>query len=139
MRHYKHYISIAALAGIVIFGITTNQPAQRADTFSVSQSAEQHILHGDARGGGHLFGTGKPCKSEFPEDWDEEDVISTVSRLAANDNANWRQEKNGYYVSEQMQQDVRVRIVMNNDKTEIVTAYPVNVERNPCPKAANDN
>lgn len=96
-----------------------------------------HILHGDRTGGGHLHGTGKPCKSEFPANWDAEKIISTVERAAANDNIPWREQQNGYYAGDIMAGDLRVRIVLSADKKEVITAYPTNVQRNPCP--ANDN
>lgn len=96
-----------------------------------------HILYGDQSGGGHLHGTGKPCKSEFPAHWSADKIIDTTLRAAANDNIPWRQQENGYYVADVMAEDVRLRIVLNSDKSEVVTAYPINVQRNPCP--ANDN
>ncbi len=97
-----------------------------------------HILFGDETGGGHLHGTGKPCKSEFPADWTTERIRQTVTYMAANDNADWRQENNGYLVSEQIDDNLKIRIVMNPETAEIVTSYPVNVPRNPCPSPAND-
>jgi len=96
-----------------------------------------HILYGDQSGGGHLHGAGKPCKSEFPASWSAEKIISTVERAAANDNIPWALQDNGYYVADVMADNIRLRIVLNNDKSEVVTAYPLNVQRNPCP--ANDN
>ncbi|MEM6781635.1 MAG: EndoU domain-containing protein [Pseudomonadota bacterium] len=99
---------------------------------SVLKADWDHILHGDETGGGHLYGTGIPCKSEFPADWDENKVKSTVKRLAANDNANWRQEDNGYIVSDQRAEQLNVRVVINPRSGEIVTSYPTNVQRNPC-------
>lgn len=111
------------------------------DTGSVvlTASAQKHILYGDKRGGGHKYGTGKPCKSEFPADWDNEQILTTVKRMAANDNAGWEEQDNGYYVSEQFSGNMRIRVVLNRNKDEIVTAYPVNVKRNPCNVPANDN
>ncbi|MCB1783784.1 MAG: EndoU domain-containing protein [Alphaproteobacteria bacterium] len=103
----------------------------------LSQKAVQHILYGDARGGGHKYGQNAPCKSEFPASWDEVRIKATVQKLAANDNADWARQANGYFVSEQMDSGVKVRVVLNRAKDEVVTAYPVNVPRNPCP--ANDN
>ena len=97
----------------------------------------EHILYGDERGGGHLHGVGKPCKSEFPQDWDAEQITATAERIAANDNLDWEAQRNGYYVAESNQGDVRVRVVLGPQRQHIITAYPVNVERNPCP--ANDN
>lgn len=44
-------------------------------------SREQHILHGDlddVTSGGHLHGTGRPGKTEFPEGWDEDRVMDEV-------------------------------------------------------------
>lgn len=104
---------------------------------ALTVQAEKHILYGDDRGGGHLHGAGKACKSEFPAEWEPEEVITHVKKVAANDNLDWEQQQNGYYVAEQMVEGVRVRVVLNRDQKKIVTAYPTNVERNPCP--ANDN
>ena len=56
----------------------------------LSDDTAEHILYGDARGGGHKYGAGVPCKSEFPEGWNDNKIITTTKRLAANDNANWR-------------------------------------------------
>ena len=103
----------------------------------LTAQAEQHLLHGDRRGGGHLHGTGKACKSEFPADWDAGEVIAHVKTIAANDNLDWELQDNGYHVAEQTVDGTRVRVVLNRDRTGIVTAYPTNVRRNPCP--ANDN
>lgn len=110
----------------------------------LSAQATQHLLYGDQRGGGHLHGVGKPCKSEFPQDWDKDEVITYVKKVAANDNLDWKEQNNGYYVAEQMVENTRVRVVLNQTRTKIVTAYPTNVKRNPCPannnrKPANDN
>ncbi|MEM6811842.1 MAG: EndoU domain-containing protein [Pseudomonadota bacterium] len=103
----------------------------------ISDERRTHILFGDATGGGHLHGVGKPCKSEFPKHWSEDTIIKEIELIAANDNLSWRQEDNGYYVTEENVGNVRVRVVKNRDNTGVITAYPVNIERNPCP--ANDN
>ncbi len=103
----------------------------------ITAARRTHILHGDRSGGGHLYGTGKPCKSEFPASWDAQKIISTVEQAAANDNIPWKQQSNGYYVADIMSENLRIRIVLDENQGEVVTAYPVNVPRNPCP--ANDN
>lgn len=114
------------------------EPAAETNRMPVISGARRvHILYGDNTGGGHLHGAGKPCKSEFPAHWPADKIIQTVERAAANDNLPWRQQDNGYHVSDIMAEDLRIRIVVNQDKTEVVTAYPLNVRRNPCP--ANDN
>lgn len=104
---------------------------------NISEERAAHILHGDYNGGGHKYGTKKPCKSEFPEDWNEVKILTTVSKIAANDNLAWRQEHNGYHVTEKTVDNVRVRVVIDNKKDQVITAYPTNRRRNPCP--ANDN
>jgi len=60
--------------------------SQLTDEPLLTKQSETHILYGDDRGGGHLHGTGKPCKSEFPADWDNQEVINNVKTIAANDN-----------------------------------------------------
>lgn len=102
----------------------------------ITNQRKTHILYGDKTGGGHLHGLGKPCKSEFPEDWDEEEILDTVKRIAANDNLPWEQQDNGYHVAESYEGRTRVRVVLGPQKQKIITAYPTNVQRNPCP--AND-
>lgn len=112
------------------YSSAANPPAIEADW--------QHILYGDESGGGHLYGVGRPCKSEFPADWTPARIRQTVTLMAANDNAQWRQEENGYLVSEQRTDDLNIRIVLDPEKAEVVTSYPLNVQRNPCPRPAND-
>ncbi|PZO82954.1 MAG: RhsD protein [Micavibrio aeruginosavorus] len=112
------------------------------EPITVSERARIHILQGDTRGGGHQFAAGKPCKSEFPASWNANEIIEEVEKIAANDSINWRRQKNGYYVAEQTVEDgTRVRVVLNARRDDVVTAYPVNVARNPCPMRvpANDN
>ncbi len=126
------------LAVLIIVAGAAPQFIKNAQPITIPESARAHILYGDARGGGHLAGAGKPCKSEFPEDWDDAKIINEAARIAANDNLNWRRQKNGYEAAEDFVDGVKVRVVVNARKQEVVTAYPVNVRRNPCP-AANDN
>jgi len=99
----------------------------------ISDDRVQHILYGNGKSGGHLYGTGTPCKSEFPQEWNEDKVISVTRKIAANDNLDWERQDNGYYVSEAFEGDVRVRVVKGPKKQRVITAYPTNVERNPCP------
>lgn len=99
----------------------------------------RHITDGDRRGGGHLHGTGAPCKSEFPASWTREKIAHDIPLLAANDNLDWQHGNNGYMVSEGTADDgLKIRIVLDPRDNEIITAYPVNVRRNPC-TGANDN
>ncbi len=105
----------------------------------ISPERARHILQGDQNGGGHKYGANKPCKSEFPQDWDDVKIIKTIDKIAANDNLNWKQQDNGYYVAETMEGTLKIRVVLDRERDDVVTAYPVNVRRNYCPPAANDN
>ena len=103
----------------------------------ISKQRQIHILYGDDTGGGHLYGANKPCKSEFPQSWSEEKIIEEISLIAANDNLDWEQQRNGYHVAETNVGAVEVRVVKDKNNKQVITAYPINAPRNPCP--ANDN
>lgn len=112
------------------------KPAQE---ITLSEKRKTHLLYGDATGGGHLYGMNKLCASEFPAAWRAEQVVERVL-THANDNLDWKQQKNGNYVAEVTDGPLRIRIVIDSRRQEIVTAYPVNVKRNPCDRRpANDN
>jgi len=104
-------------------------------TPEISKEAKAHILHGDKSGGGHLYGTGKACKTEFPKDWDEAEILNNIKKVAANDNLKWKKEKNGYFVATQKVEDVNVRVVLDKERDGVVTAYPINGKMNPCKKS----
>ena len=53
-----------------------------------------HILNGDQTGGGHRYGEGAPCKSEFPQNWNDDKILGTIETIAANDNLNWQRQQN---------------------------------------------
>lgn len=104
----------------------------------LSEERIEHILYGDQTGGGHKHGVNKPCKSEFPASWSDQKIIETVNTIAANDNTNWKQQENGYMVSDTKIENFKIRVVLDPEEPEIITAYPTNVRRNPC-TPANDN
>ncbi len=112
--------------------VSGQRKAANDNNVVITNYAKQHILHGNKSGGGHKYGTGKPCKSEFPKSWNDEKILYEVKKIAANDNTNWNQEQNGYYVTEKSVEGINVRVVIGSNKTNIVTAYPTNTKRNPC-------
>lgn len=109
-----------------------------ANAPAISKEAKAHILHGDKTGGGHLYGTGRPCKTEFPKDWDEAEIISNVRKVAANDNLKWKKGKNGYYTATQNIDNVKMQVVLDKERDGVVTAYPLNGKANSC-KAKSSN
>ena len=53
----------------------------------VSSQRRTHILDGDATGGGHRSGTGKPGKTEFPRSWPDERVRHEITDVVTDSNA----------------------------------------------------
>lgn len=129
----RDHILPPELPPAVINQTVVQQNAANDNAPQISVQRIRHILYGDRTGGGHLYGVNAPCKSEFPPEWNEEEIIATVKTLAANDNMKWQREENGYYTAEQKVEGVRVRVVLDREKDDIVTAYPTNRPRNPCP------
>ena len=120
-----------------IESLENNQIKPEFDKVStISPQRRVHILHGDATGGGHIYGAGKPCKSEFPQNWNENKIIEEVELIASNDNLNWEKQRNGYHVAETNRDGVKIRVVKGRENKQVITAYPLNTGRNPCP--AND-
>ena len=129
-------IVILCAGAYSVSGVHVNKTHVNIHDRDIVITAERrgHILYGDAKGGGHLYGVNRPCKSEFPASWDAAEIIQTVRQIAANDNLSWQQQNNGYYVAEDEHKSIDVRVVLGPQQTKVITAYPVNVKRNPCPK-----
>ncbi|MCB1592733.1 MAG: EndoU domain-containing protein [Alphaproteobacteria bacterium] len=155
----RQLIGFIAVLTLLLTALITGQPEQQAapaaqnhrnfssgaatktsgsGAVKLSEQRINHILYGDKTGGGHKHGMNKPCKSEFPADWNDRKIIDTINKIAANDNTNWKTQDNGYLVTDTKIENLKIRVVMNPEKPEIITAYPTNVPRNPC-RAANDN
>ena len=143
----KQYIVIIAvlLIGLGYYSFykgTNSSPDSRLYSYRdivLSKDRAEHILYGDEYGGGHKYGVGAPCKSEFPVEWSDQHILSTIKTIAANNNLTWDRAHNGYYVAEDVRGDVRVRVVLGPKRTGVITGYPVNLPRNPCPHfPAND-
>lgn len=65
-------------------GITDHPDRPRPDSIRLTPDRLAHILDGDpvGDGGGHLHGTGRPGKTEFPPDWDEDRIAAAVLHTA---------------------------------------------------------
>ncbi len=133
-KSYKYLITGLFLVAVIqTYGIVQNKmlpPDTAQEGKQQHQIDTQHILER------HASYSDMPCKSEFPDTWDDTKIIDTVKIIAANDNQDWRREDNGYYVTEAMMSGVNVRVVVDREEHRVITSYPTNVERNPCP--AND-
>lgn len=93
--------------------------------FRVSPERATHILDGDpAYGGGHRSGTGKPGKTEFPADWDDEKIIGHVVDVARRpDSPPVYQHWNGRWVCSGTRDRVEVSVVVLRS-AEVWTAWP---------------
>ncbi len=134
-------IALILLVASLFFGsLLTDKPPAPVDVPArvviISPKQKTHILYGDEKGGGHFHTADKPCKSEFPASWSQPKIIETIEKIASDDTLNWKKADNGYFTAERQVDDLRIRVVLASDKMKVITAYPVNVKRNPCP--AND-
>ena len=103
----------------------------------ISNQAKIHILYGDETGGAHYHTVKMPCKSIFPESWSPSKIIKITEKIAANDNLEWKAQKNGNMFAQIMEDDILVRVVMDAERKMVKTSYPLNAGRTPCPKEEN--
>jgi hypothetical protein len=95
------------------------------DALRVTPERATHILDGDATGGGHRHGTGKPGKTEFPASWDDGKVIDTVLDVARQPDPTPRhQEWNDRWVTRGTRDDVGIVAVIQRDG-RIWSAWPL--------------
>lgn len=100
-----------------------------------SKQRTQHILLGDATGGGHLW-PGVSGKTAFPVSWDASKVMHHVSDIATDPKASWIQltGKPGAshtakgrpvrWSAEGVRDGVNVRVIVEPRGEGIITAYP---------------
>ena len=100
-----------------------------------SQQRTQHILLGDATGGGHLW-PGAPGKTAFPSTWSKEQIMHNVSDLATDSTAAWTQltgkagadftasGKPVRWAVDGVRDGVPVRVIVEPRGEGIITAYP---------------
>jgi hypothetical protein len=101
-----------------------NRPS--LDALRVSPERRMHILDGDADGGGggHRHGVGKPGKTEFPANWDDEKVIATVLDVARKpDKPPTHQDWNDTWLCAGTRDNVEVTAVTEGSG-DILTGWP---------------
>lgn len=102
------------------------QQDQKTEIFHLTDQRRAHILFGDGTGGGHRAGAGKPGKTEFPVSWSDEKIIAVVMHLANDAALPIRQSGRRYWIKTGEEEGLQIRIVLDREKSEIITAYPVN-------------
>ncbi|GLZ86015.1 hypothetical protein Pres01_20660 [Metapseudomonas resinovorans] len=100
-----------------------------------STQRTQHILLGDATGGGHLW-PGAPGKTAFPASWNGDKVMHNVSDLATDPKASWTQltgkpgaqfttkGKPVRWAVEGVRDGVSIRVIVEPHGEGVITAYP---------------
>lgn len=106
---------------------------QQADNISLlDQKATTHILDGDSlTSGGHRYGTGNPGKSEFPKNWSDEKILSTISDIATDPSVVWsKPDARGYVSATASREGIDVKVIYDTKSNRVVTGYPTNMPRN---------
>jgi hypothetical protein len=105
------------------------------DSFRISPDRATHILDGDATGGGHRHGTGRPGKTEFPASWTDQKAIENIIGVARRpDTAPVSQAWNDRWQTRGIRNDVDIVVIVESDG-RIWSAWPLEggpgVIRNP--------
>ncbi|WJF89111.1 EndoU domain-containing protein [Paraburkholderia bonniea] len=132
--------AVDAIAGLVDFVFTQvrGDSGKATDSGSVSDvnlaspDRTNHILNGDATGGGHLS-PGAPGKSVFPDSWSASKIMNSVSNIATDPSIPETVQANGRIVKNGTVDGIDIRVVIEpaSKGGGIVTAFPTNVPRNP--------
>jgi len=91
-----------------------------------SPRARKHILDGDGpNSGGHRW-PGKPGKTPFPRDWDDDKIMHYVSDIATDPSLEWVPQPNwpGRFRIWDTREGVRIRVVVEQPGEGIITAFP---------------
>ncbi|WP_407659598.1 EndoU domain-containing protein [Massilia endophytica] len=99
----------------------------------LDDKGETHVLDGDATGGGHRPGTGKPGKSEFPSNWSDDKIKGEISDVATDPNSTRTPGRGGRTIVQGTRDGIDITVVVEPDSKggRIVTGFPTNVPRNP--------
>jgi hypothetical protein len=107
-------------------GWDTVDPGKRPplDALRVTPECSTHILDGDATGGGHRPGTGKPGKTEFPASWDDEKITNSLLDVARRpDQEPGHQKWNDRWMARGTRDDVEIVVVITGEG-RIWTGWP---------------
>lgn len=99
----------------------------------LDDKGETHVLDGDATGGGHRPGTGKPGKSEFPSNWSDDKIKGEISDVATDPNSTRTPGRGGRTVVQGTRDGIDITVVVEPGSKggRIVTGFPTNAPRNP--------
>ncbi len=113
------------------------------DESLISSKRQDHILDGDATGGGHRPGLGISGKTEFPAGWSDDKILENIIDVATDPNATWTQltgsSGNRYTRSgkpvrwkvEGTRENIDIRAIVEPDGEGIISGFPTNTPANP--------
>lgn len=105
-------------------GVAGHPDRPDPESLRISPARAAHILDGDATGGGHRHGTGRPGKTEFPAGWDDDRITASILWVARNpDLAPVHQDWNNRWLVTGVRDDVEVSVVVQRDG-DIWTGWP---------------
>lgn len=110
--------------------VAANAGRHGADEFVdlASAARRNHILYGDATGGGHLW-PGLPGKTPFPKEWSADRVMHEISDVATDPSSIFRPGRGGSTIATGTRDGVDIRVILRDG--DIITGYPTNLPRNP--------
>lgn len=103
-------------------GVAGHPDRPDPESLRISPARAAHILDGDATGGGHRHGTGRPGKTEFPAGWDDARITGSVLDVARYPR-NVHQQWNGRWKGAGERDGVDITVIVTPDGT-IWTAWP---------------
>jgi len=125
-RHPDHPAARAELAEATPArsGWDSVHPPGRPPLDALHLDAERaaHILGGDATGGGHRHGTGRPGKTEFPASWDDATVMDGIAAVARSPDSVEHQPNGRWFVRGE-RDGIWIIVIINPDGV-IWTAWP---------------
>jgi RHS repeat-associated protein len=120
---------VTALQGGMVSKGTGNSLSKIDDFVDLTGHRKDHILNR------HRAGAGKPDKTEFPSNWNDNRILHQVSDVASDPNAvrGIGKYDSPYAIGTRDGIEIRVDFYPNNHKSagQISTAYPTNVPANP--------
>jgi hypothetical protein len=95
----------------------------------ISPARQNHILSGDATGGGHKFGAGKN-KPEFSSSWSDKQTFHNILDIATDPNITWKFNsswKGRYdrFVADGVRDNVNIRAIIEPKGEGIISGFPL--------------
>lgn len=126
--HAAVEVSLADVGEVVAVGLTGSAwddvAGPHPDTVHLVEERREHILDGDSTGGGHLYGTGAPGKSEFPQFWGADRILRAVMSVGRDPDVLRPNSKAAGWIVERRVDGILILVVVD-DNGYVRTAHPI--------------